>query len=169
MARSRGRRIACLLPRPGGRLGSRPHPLRDVSPSGRLPISLPKNLADLPAMSSYPGDKTRITFNEGLGIGYRHYVSDTKVKPLFPSGLASLTRPSHTTTWSYLATKCCPANPWRSASGSQIPGSAPLPRWCSSTSASIPRRSPSLSGASSIPQGQAHARRVSKGALFDRS
>ncbi len=58
----------------------------DISPSGRLPISLPRNLSDLPAMSSYPGNETEIAFKEELYVGYRHYVSDAKDKPLFPFG-----------------------------------------------------------------------------------
>lgn len=58
----------------------------DVSPSGRLPLTLPGNLSDLPAMASYPGDEKSIVLKEGLFVGYRHFVSGAKEKPVFPFG-----------------------------------------------------------------------------------
>lgn len=58
----------------------------DVSPSGRLPITLPRKLEDVPGMAFYPGDERRIVFGEGVFVGYRHFVSQQKVTPLFPFG-----------------------------------------------------------------------------------
>lgn len=65
----------------------------DVNPSGKLPITFPKVLSDSPAHVSgatFPGTlddggQFKITYQEGIFVGYRHY--DTKnVEPLFPFG-----------------------------------------------------------------------------------
>jgi beta-glucosidase len=59
----------------------------DVSPSGKLPITFPKKLADSPAHLShrtFPGDE-KVFYDEGIYVGYRHF--DTKnIEPLFPFG-----------------------------------------------------------------------------------
>ncbi len=58
----------------------------DVNPSGKLPYSSPKRLADSPAhaLGAYPGEATE-EYKEGLLVGYRWF--DTKgVEPLFPFG-----------------------------------------------------------------------------------
>jgi beta-glucosidase len=59
----------------------------DVSPSGKLPCTFPKRLADSPAhaLDAYPGKNGTVVFKEGLLVGYRWY--DTKnIEPLFPFG-----------------------------------------------------------------------------------
>jgi beta-glucosidase len=59
----------------------------DVNPSGKLPATLPKKLADSPAhaLGSYPGTHGSVTYAEGLLVGYRWF--DTKqIKPQFPFG-----------------------------------------------------------------------------------
>ncbi len=61
----------------------------DVNPSGKLPASFPKKLADSPAHTSgpsgYPGVDGTVTYHEGLLVGYRWF--DTKnIEPLFPFG-----------------------------------------------------------------------------------
>jgi beta-glucosidase len=59
----------------------------DVNPSGKLPCTFPKRLADTPAtaLDAYPGVKGTVVFKEGLLVGYRWY--DTKnIDPLFPFG-----------------------------------------------------------------------------------
>ncbi|HEX6444545.1 MAG TPA: glycoside hydrolase family 3 C-terminal domain-containing protein [Streptosporangiales bacterium] len=59
----------------------------DVDPSGRLPITFPKSLADTPAdtPAQYPGVDGVATYSEGLDVGYRHY--DARgIEPLFPFG-----------------------------------------------------------------------------------
>jgi beta-glucosidase len=59
----------------------------DVNPSGKLPCSFPKKLADSPAhaLNAYPGVDGTETYKEGLFVGYRWF--DTKaIEPLFPFG-----------------------------------------------------------------------------------
>ena len=59
----------------------------DVSPSGKLPCTFPKKLADSPAhaLNAYPGTNGVVVYKEGLLVGYRWF--DTKnVEPLFPFG-----------------------------------------------------------------------------------
>ncbi|HXT11575.1 MAG TPA: glycoside hydrolase family 3 C-terminal domain-containing protein [Candidatus Angelobacter sp.] len=59
----------------------------DVDPSGKLPCTFPKRLADSPAhaLHSYPGTNGTETYKEGLLVGYRWF--DTKkIQPLFPFG-----------------------------------------------------------------------------------
>jgi beta-glucosidase len=61
--------------------------LGDTDPSGRLPITFPKSLADTPANTpqQYPGVNGVATYSEGLYVGYRHY--DAKnIDPLFSFG-----------------------------------------------------------------------------------
>ena len=58
-----------------------------VNPSGRLPITFPRALADLPASApeQYPGVNGVAHYREGVFVGYRHY--DAKnVTPLYPFG-----------------------------------------------------------------------------------
>jgi beta-glucosidase len=59
----------------------------DTDPSGRLPITFPKRLADTPASTpaQYPGVGGIATYSEGLDVGYRHYDA-RDVEPLFPFG-----------------------------------------------------------------------------------
>lgn len=61
--------------------------LGDTDPSGRLPITFPKSLADTPASTpaQYPGVNGVATYSEGLRVGYRHYDSEN-IAPLFPFG-----------------------------------------------------------------------------------
>lgn len=62
----------------------------DVNPSGRLPVSFPRRLADSPAHVSgsarhYPGEKGQVHYDEDLLVGYRWF--DAKgIEPLFPFG-----------------------------------------------------------------------------------
>ena len=59
----------------------------DVNPSGKLPCTFPKRLADSPAhaLKAYPGTNGTVEYNEGLLVGYRWF--DTKqIEPLFPFG-----------------------------------------------------------------------------------
>jgi beta-glucosidase len=62
----------------------------EVSPSGKLPITYPKNLEDHPAHKSknrFPGDlkNLKIYFDEGIYVGYR-YFDKHNVEPMFPFG-----------------------------------------------------------------------------------
>jgi beta-glucosidase len=59
----------------------------DFNPSGRLPCTFPKRLADSPAhaLGAYPGTNGTVTYVEGLLVGYRWF--DAKqIEPLFPFG-----------------------------------------------------------------------------------
>ena len=58
----------------------------DHSPSGKLPASFERRWADNPTFHSYyeQTDK-RVTYSEGIFLGYRYY-DRSKTKPLFPFG-----------------------------------------------------------------------------------
>ncbi len=57
----------------------------DASPSGKLPITFPKRLQDNPSFINFPGEGGKVTYGEGLFVGYRYY--DKKgIEPLFPFG-----------------------------------------------------------------------------------
>ncbi len=58
-----------------------------VNPSGKLPLTFPRRLADLPAHTpkEYPGVDGVVRYKEGIFVGYRHYDEDN-IKPLFPFG-----------------------------------------------------------------------------------
>ncbi|WP_412731053.1 glycoside hydrolase family 3 C-terminal domain-containing protein [Dyella aluminiiresistens] len=59
----------------------------DVNPSGKLPVTFPRSLADVPAstQAQWPGVDGKVEYSEGLQVGYRWY--DAKhVKPLFAFG-----------------------------------------------------------------------------------
>jgi len=59
----------------------------DVTPSGKLPVTFPRRLADLPAAAAaeWPGTAGRVLYSEGLLVGYRWTVA-RGVTPLFPFG-----------------------------------------------------------------------------------
>jgi beta-glucosidase len=59
----------------------------DVKPSGKLPVTYPRNDGQMPARSTveYPGDGNDVYYAEGLLVGYRWYDA-TGQKPLFPFG-----------------------------------------------------------------------------------
>ncbi len=45
----------------------------DVSPSGKLPTTIPHQVQDAPAFKSYPGADGRVVYDEGVLVGYRWY------------------------------------------------------------------------------------------------
>jgi beta-glucosidase len=58
-----------------------------VNPSGKLPVTFPVSLADVPASKpgQWPGAANEVHYSEGLLVGYRWY--DAKgITPLFPFG-----------------------------------------------------------------------------------
>ncbi|WP_344615607.1 discoidin domain-containing protein, partial [Dactylosporangium salmoneum] len=59
----------------------------DANPSGKLPVSFPKSLADVPANTTaqWPGANNQVQYSEGLKVGYRWYDSQN-IAPLFPFG-----------------------------------------------------------------------------------
>jgi beta-glucosidase len=58
-----------------------------ANPSGRLPQTFPKSLADMPTKTpeQYPGVNDKVRYTEGLQIGYRWFDAQ-KLEPLFPFG-----------------------------------------------------------------------------------
>jgi beta-glucosidase len=57
----------------------------DMSPSGRLPHTVPRRLEDTPAFLTWPGENGRSVYAEGLFIGYRWYDA-RKIEPRLPFG-----------------------------------------------------------------------------------
>ncbi|MBE6861495.1 MAG: hypothetical protein E7497_01155 [Ruminococcus sp.] len=56
-----------------------------VNPSGRLPLTFPKRIEDMPTFLNFPGDGMQVHYGEGIFIGYRWY--DTRrIEPLYPFG-----------------------------------------------------------------------------------
>jgi beta-glucosidase len=62
-----------------------------VNPSGKLPLTFPVQVSDLPANTTaqYPGVPVNgvptATYSEGIFVGYRHY-DENSITPLFPFG-----------------------------------------------------------------------------------
>ncbi|SDJ10130.1 beta-glucosidase [Frankineae bacterium MT45] len=59
----------------------------DVNPSGHLPVTFPRSLADVPAqtLAQWPGVDGNVQYSEGLQVGYRWY-DQQGIVPLFPFG-----------------------------------------------------------------------------------
>ncbi|HEY3611760.1 MAG TPA: glycoside hydrolase family 3 C-terminal domain-containing protein [Pseudonocardiaceae bacterium] len=59
----------------------------DVNPSGKLPVTFPKSLADVPASTNaeWPGTNGTVQYAEGVNVGYRWYQAKN-IAPLFPFG-----------------------------------------------------------------------------------
>ena len=58
----------------------------DFSPSGKLPVTFERRFEDSAVAKSYaPKNDGKITYSEGVFLGYRH-VDKTGIKPLFPFG-----------------------------------------------------------------------------------
>jgi beta-glucosidase len=57
----------------------------DANPSGKLPTTFPRRLADNPAFINYPGENGQVAYGEGLFVGYRYY-DKKEIEPLFPFG-----------------------------------------------------------------------------------
>jgi len=59
----------------------------DVDFSGKLPVTFPQSLADVPAHTTaqWPGADGHVQYSEGLQVGYRWYDAQQKT-PLFPFG-----------------------------------------------------------------------------------
>ncbi len=55
------------------------------NPSGRLPCTFPYQIEDTPAFTSYPGERGRMRYGEGIYAGYRWYQT-RGISPQFPFG-----------------------------------------------------------------------------------
>ena len=56
-----------------------------VEPGGRLPTTWPKELADVPVRDTIPDADGRLTYDEGIHIGYRAWLREG-VQPAYPFG-----------------------------------------------------------------------------------
>jgi beta-glucosidase len=57
----------------------------DVVPSGKLPQTFPVRVEDNPAYLNFPGENGKVSYGEGLFVGYRYY-DKKRIAPLFPFG-----------------------------------------------------------------------------------
>jgi beta-glucosidase len=59
----------------------------DVDPSGKLPVTFPASLGDVPAHTAaqWPGQNNTVQYSEGIDVGYRWYDRQNKT-PAFPFG-----------------------------------------------------------------------------------
>lgn len=56
-----------------------------LNPSGKLPLTFPKEYRDCPTYGNFPGESGEVWYGEGIYVGYRYY--DFKgVEPLYPFG-----------------------------------------------------------------------------------
>jgi beta-glucosidase len=79
----------------------------NVNPSGKLPISYEKRWEDSAAYGHYPGVGGKVTYAEGILVGYRWF--DSKgIEPLFPFGFGL-----SYTTFGYEHLRISPANDGR--------------------------------------------------------
>lgn len=56
-----------------------------VNPSGKLTVTFPQQIEDIPGWHSYPGESGRHLYSEGVFVGYRWY-DIRRITPLFPFG-----------------------------------------------------------------------------------
>jgi len=56
-----------------------------ANPSGKLPVTFPKEWKDSPAYGHYPGENLHTDYAEGIYVGYRGF-DQHNVEPLFPFG-----------------------------------------------------------------------------------
>lgn len=55
------------------------------NPSGKLTVTFPVRIDDIPGYPTYPGENSRHVYSEGIHVGYRYY-DKRKLSPLFPFG-----------------------------------------------------------------------------------
>lgn len=56
-----------------------------VNPSGKLPLTWPKRVEDMPTFLNFPGDGMQVNYGEGIFVGYRWYDA-RKIEPQYPFG-----------------------------------------------------------------------------------
>ena len=57
----------------------------NANPSGKLPMTFPREWKDSPAFGHYPGENGRVDYAEGIYVGYRHFDKNS-IEPQFPFG-----------------------------------------------------------------------------------
>jgi beta-glucosidase len=55
------------------------------NPSGKLPVTFPRQWSDSPAYGHYPGENLHVAYDEGIYVGYRGF-DKRNIEPLFPFG-----------------------------------------------------------------------------------
>jgi beta-glucosidase len=83
-----GRVPAVLMQFYGGQEAG--HAIADVlfgaaNPSGKLPVTFPRQVSDSPAYGNYPGKDLQVAYAEGIYVGYRGF-DRRKTEPLFAFG-----------------------------------------------------------------------------------
>lgn len=56
-----------------------------ANPSGKLPVTFPREWKDSPAFGHYPGENLHVEYTEGIYVGYRGF-DQRNIEPLFPFG-----------------------------------------------------------------------------------
>jgi beta-glucosidase len=59
--------------------------LGDVSPSGKLPMTIAKKDTDYSDYGNFPGKDGQVNYAEGIFVGYRHFDKE-RIAPAFPFG-----------------------------------------------------------------------------------
>ena len=57
----------------------------DVNPSGKLAVTFPERIEDIPGYLNFPGENGKHVYSEGIFVGYRYY-EKKDIKPTFPFG-----------------------------------------------------------------------------------
>ncbi len=57
----------------------------DVNPSGKLAVSFPERIEDIPGFLNFPGENGKHVYSEGIFVGYRYY-EKKDIRPTFPFG-----------------------------------------------------------------------------------
>lgn len=60
-----------------------------VNPSGKLPLTLPARIEDVPSYLSFGSENGKVVYREDLFVGYKHYQA-RKMKPMFPFGYVEI-------------------------------------------------------------------------------
>jgi beta-glucosidase len=79
----------------------------DVSPSGKLPTTIPHRLEDTPAFTNYPGERGAVRYGEGVFVGYRWYdARDITPRFCFGHGLSYTRFTISVPEWDGSAVRC---------------------------------------------------------------
>ncbi|WAJ28411.1 beta-glucosidase family protein [Antarcticirhabdus aurantiaca] len=77
--------LASFFPGQGGGQAIAAILFGEANPSGKLSVTFPRKLGDVPGIHSYPGENGRHAYSEGIFVGYRSY-DLREIEPLFPFG-----------------------------------------------------------------------------------
>lgn len=77
--------LACFYPGQGGGEAIAQILFGERNPCGKLSVTMPVRIEDIPGWHTYPGEHGRHFYSEGIFVGYRFY--DLKaIEPLYPFG-----------------------------------------------------------------------------------